>query len=92
MQNVNDTPTSYSLTDFYLASFLICKGLELIRADRIGPRRMCFVLKDSPLRDKLIQNFYSHKASIDPLEFKDAIMNLKALIHGLQAAEPYSHA
>ena len=81
----SDTPSeSYSLSDFYLAAFLISQGLPLVRADHAGPGRVLFVLRDSPRRSQLIQDFYSHRASVDPLEFKNAIVDLKSLIHGLR--------
>lgn len=86
MQMKNEEPSSeaYTLSDFYLTAFLICAGLDLIRAYRISNNRVAFVLQDSPQRAELIQEFYSRRARVDPLGFKDAITNLKALIHGLR--------
>lgn len=84
MRNAEPSPEGYTLSDFYLTAFLICSGLELIRADRVSNNRVAFILQDSPRRAELIQDFYARRASVDPLKFKDAITNLKALIHGLR--------
>ena len=72
--------STYSLSDFYLTAYLICSGLELVKTNRAESNRVTFILKDSPIRDQLIQEFYSHKARIDPLAYKDSIANLKALV------------
>ena len=88
MKNANLSTGVYSLSDFYLAAFLLQSGLELIRTERVGPGRVIFVLKDSPERPGLIQDFYSHKAKVDPMQYKDTVVNLKSLIHGLQSNGP----
>ena len=82
MKNAQPLPT-YPICDFYVAAFLICSGLNLIRAERVAPNRVIFVLQDSPRRAELIQDFYARRARVDPLEYKGIISNLKALIHGL---------
>jgi hypothetical protein len=73
------------LRDFYLCAFLICSGLELIRTDPAGNDRMIFVLRESPERSRLTEAYYGHRASADPLAFKDVIVNLKSIIHGRKA-------
>jgi hypothetical protein len=87
MKNTNHLDTPYSLADFYLAAFLISSGMDLLRTDRTGTNRVNFVLRDSPLRNQLIQDFYARKAKVDPLQYKDAIVNLKSLIHGLRGGQ-----
>lgn len=82
MRNAQALP-DYTLSDFYVASFLICSGLNLVRAERVAANRVAFVLQDSPRRAELIQDFYARRARVDPLEYKGVITNLKALIHGL---------
>lgn len=69
------------LTDFYLASYLICRGLELLRTEPAGNNRVTFVLRESPERARLTQDYYGRRAQVDPLAFKDAIVNLKSVIH-----------
>ena len=86
MKSVEPTENSFSLADFYLAAFLISSGLELIRTERLSPNRVTFVLRDSPRREQFVRDFYSSRAQVNPLKYKDAIVNLKALIHGMQYA------
>ena len=86
MKSVEPTENLFSLADFYLAAFLISSGLELIRTERLSPNRVTFVLRDSPRREQFVRDFYSSRAQVNPLKYKDAIVNLKALIHGMQYA------
>lgn len=87
MKRNSKSSTTYSLSDFYLTAYLIAEGLPLMRVDPAGGKRVFFVLEDSPKRDHLIQDFYSHRASVDPLAFKNAIVDLKSLLYGLRNAE-----
>jgi len=84
MKNIT-TSNTYSSADFYLTAYLLCSGLELLKAERVGYNRVVFLLKDSPQREQFIQDFYGHRAKVDPLSYKDSISNLKGLIHGIQA-------
>ncbi len=86
MKSIESTNQSFPLADFYLAAFLISSGLELLKTERFSPSRVTFVLRDSPQREQLIHDFYANKAQVNPLKYKDAIVNLKALIHGIQYA------
>ncbi len=83
-----ESPSSdpFTLSDFYLAAYLLCKGKKLLRTEPRGQNRILFVLDDSPDRQMLIEDFYSHRAMVDPLAFKDAVVNLKSFIHGLKGA------
>ena len=91
MRNAESLP-DYTLSDFYVAAFLICSGLSLVRAERVASNRVAFVLQDSPQRSELIQDFYARRARVDPLEYKGVITNLKALIHGLPPESAGVHA
>lgn len=91
MRNAQPLP-DYTLSDFYVAAFLICSGLNLVRAERVAANRVAFVLRDSPQRSELIQDFYARRARVDPLEYKGVITNLKALIHGLPPESAGVHA
>ena len=84
MKTIPQPTESYPLADFYLAAFLISSGFELLKTERVSPNRVTFVLRDSPRREQLVNDFYANKAQVNPLKYKDAIVNLKALIHGLQ--------
>ena len=35
-------------------------------------------------REQLVHDFYANKAQVNPLKYKDVIVNLKALIHGMR--------
>ncbi|OIO04651.1 MAG: hypothetical protein AUJ52_14805 [Elusimicrobia bacterium CG1_02_63_36] len=88
MKTDDEAPASYALSDFYLAAYLIAEGLPLLRLDPAGGSRVLFVLEDSPRREALIQDFYGHRAGVDPLAYKNAIVDLKSLIHGLRRERP----
>jgi len=64
MKKTEPTIDTYSSTDFYSAAYLICSGLELLKTERVGYNRVVFVLRDSPKRAQLIQDFYARKAII----------------------------
>ena len=83
MKKIEPSTDTYSSTDFYSAAYLICSGLALLKTERVGYNRVVFVLQDSPKRAQLIQDFYGHKAKIDPLLYKDTLTNLKAIIHSV---------
>jgi len=88
---INDAPSAdFSATDLYLVAYLITTGLELLTTKSNTSRRLEFVLKDSPTRAQLVQDYYSDKARVNPLKFKNAIVNLKSLIHGLRAQKDSS--
>ncbi len=82
MENPSTDP--FSLSDFYLAAFLLSKGLKLLGTDPNGKNRIHFLLDDSPDRPQLIEDYYAHRAVVDPLSFKDAVVNLKSFLHGLK--------
>ena len=82
MEKPSSTP--FSLSDFYLAAYLLCKGLKLLGTDPNGKNRIHFLLDDSPDRPQLIEDYYAHRAVVDPLSFKDAVVNLKSFLHGLK--------
>ncbi|MHB2025091.1 MAG: DUF5659 domain-containing protein [Elusimicrobiota bacterium] len=84
MKNDDHAAALFPVSDFYAAAFLICAGLELVRTERVNVRRVVFLLRDKPQRMQMIQDFYAHKSKVDPLAYKDSIVNLKALIHGLR--------
>ena len=86
MKNKTLADNTFLLSDFYLTAYLICRGMELLRAEPEGPGRVTFVLKDSPGRPQLIQEFYGHRAKIDPIAYKSVIIDLKSMIHHLKGS------
>jgi len=77
-KNVNKT---YETADFYLTAFLLSKGLQLISTRQVGPKKILFVLKDTPQRKDLTSDFYSGKATVNPLVYQNQLKNLKSLIY-----------
>lgn len=71
----------YISTDFYLTAFLLVSGLELLEIRKITSYKSLFILKDTPQREKLIQDFFAGRASVNALAYKDKIQNLKSMLH-----------
>jgi hypothetical protein len=71
----------YSSCEFYLTAYLICAGLKLIRTERQSDKKVNFILNDSPKRPILVEQYFSNRAKVNPLEFKTKIGDLKALIY-----------
>jgi len=53
MRNSNNITT----TNFYLATFLLAKGSELIGIERSNPRRSQFIFANNPHHEKLIEAY-----------------------------------
>jgi len=64
--------------DIWLAAFACHKGYELFDLRKLGERKL-FVFVDSDGFQELKRDYYWHQASVDPLKFKKAIRELKAL-------------
>lgn len=47
----------FSTNNFYLASFLFAKNLELVSINRTDPKKCAFVFVDIPLREFLVGVF-----------------------------------
>jgi len=71
----------YTSADFYLTAYLLASGLELLRTEKITPYKTLFILGDVPQREKLIEDYFANRGSINPLAFKDKIQNLKSMLH-----------
>ena len=68
--------------NFYLASFLFAKGMELAGIDRADPKKCIFVFSDTPLRELLVGVFNFGKendpeAMIDSRKIILAVRTLK---------------
>jgi len=71
---------AYSSKDFYLSSYLIANGCNLI--DNIVEDRVTtFVFENNVEVKKLIGNYYSLKSRVEPLAYGQAIRTLKSVIH-----------
>jgi len=71
----------YESSDFYLVAYLLAKGFELLGTEKIDIHRTLFILRDIPQREKFIKDYYTNKASIDPLVFKEKLQILKSIIY-----------
>lgn len=68
-----------STSDFYLASFLLAKQVNLVSHER-SENRSCFVFA-GPDINKLIDGFYDGEASVSPLTYAKAIRSLKNIMY-----------
>ena len=71
---------TYMSKDFYLSSFLIANGCDLL--DNIVEDRVTtFVFENNDEVKKLIGNYYSLKSKVEPMAYGQAIRTLKSVIH-----------
>jgi len=71
---------TYTSKDFYLSSFLIANGCNLL--DNIVEDRVTtFVFENNVEVKKLIGNYYSLKSKVEPMSYGQAIRTLKSVIH-----------
>jgi len=82
--NKNADGRYFQLSNFYLACFLLSKGLELVNIQKglSDPKRSEFVFRDIPQREQLVHSFNfapedSRDVSIDAREFIAAIKTMK---------------
>ena len=71
----------FKTNNFYLASFLFAKNLELVNIDRTDPQKCIFVFADAPERELLLRAFNFGKQN-DPEVMADArtlILAIKTL-------------
>lgn len=68
-----------STSDFYLASFLLAKHVNLVGHER-SENRSCFEF-EGPDLDQLIDGFYHGEADVSPLSYAKAIRSLKNIMY-----------
>lgn len=66
-------------SDFYLASFLLARHLNLVRHER-SENRSCFEF-EGPDIDHVVDEFYHGEASVAPLLYAKAIRSLKNIMY-----------
>lgn len=74
----------FKTRDFYLACFLIAKGLELIEVKEDLDRYIYFSFSKTEETDDLIIRFYSNKESVNVNQFINSIRDIRALIHNFR--------
>ena len=72
---------AYRNKDFYLSAYLISKGFPLTGNLRENPTTTLFEFEDTLALRKYVEEFYSMKSSIEPIQFAAAIRSLKSVIH-----------
>jgi len=71
--------TDYFTRDYYLAAYLIAKGCSLVEHQRKNGTTE-FRFESSDLTKTLVNDYYSFKALINPINFGNAMRSLKTII------------
>lgn len=71
---------TYSSKDFYLSSFLMANGCDLLD-NVVEDGVTTFVFQKSDEIKKLIGNYYSLKSRVEPMAYSQAIRSLKSILH-----------
>ncbi len=85
--NENEYKTMRTMTtetttqDIWLAAVACQSGYKLFDLRKLGDRKL-FVFEDSEGFQNLKRDYYWHQAKVDPLKYKRAIRELKALTIG----------
>jgi len=77
----NENGSRYSTKDFYIAAFLLTKGLKLFSIDRTNPREAFFIFQDTESKEALVEGFFYGRATVEPKAFVSAIKELKQLLY-----------
>ena len=70
----------YKSSDFYLSAYLLTEGCPLTGHSRLNQTTM-FEFEDTEFLQKLVAQYYSMAAHIEPMAFGATIRNLKSVIH-----------
>lgn len=77
----NENKNEFSLSDFYAAVFLRASGFDLIGINKSDPRRFNFIFTDKASRIKLLNDFFTGRAVVEPRQFVASIKELKSLMY-----------
>ncbi|MGB2580622.1 MAG: DUF5659 domain-containing protein [Minisyncoccia bacterium] len=67
----------FETTDISLASAIVTFGGKIDAIDKADPYRSVFVFKRSKELDALIQGFWAHSLSVDPLAYFNCLKEVK---------------
>jgi Domain of unknown function (DUF5659) len=71
---------TYSTEDLYLAAFLVAQNVPVIQWNRdIGLTN--FVFEESTELSQLVGAYYADQVKTSPLQYGNALKNLKSMIH-----------
>ena len=84
--SIKDTTPKFSTSNFYLASFLMVKGMTLTGLDKTNPKRCEFIFEDVPARLQLSDAFAFANENdqvllVDARRMIAAIKNLKEKLY-----------
>jgi hypothetical protein len=71
----------FETRDFYIAVFLLCKGLKISSVNRSNPRTVFFAFIDIESRESLVEDFLFGRALVEPKSFISAIKEIKQLLY-----------
>ena len=71
---------TYSNKDFYLSSYLISNGCDLVDT-KVDSGITTFVFEKDEKVERLIARYYSLKSRVEPMAYGQAIRTLKSVIH-----------
>lgn len=74
MQNIHQT------RDFYLAAYLVAKGIKLQSHNKINSNTLFNFDNDSQTQ-AAVESYYSMSATIEPITYGNAIKALKSIVH-----------
>ena len=77
----NEQNKQFTLSDFYLASFLRAKDFRLLNIRKLDPHRVLFVFEDKENRRSMVEDFLFGRTTVEPKSFITAIKELKQLLH-----------
>lgn len=72
--------TSYSNEDFYLSAYLLTTGHRLIEHTR-KQGKTTFVFESTNDIQNAVTEYYSMKATVEPMKYGNSIRALKSIIH-----------
>ena len=75
------TDGTYKTSDFYIAAWLLSKGLQLAGLDRRNLRRINFIFEDRPDRPELVNQFLCGSATGNVVDFVFYMRRAKRLLY-----------
>ena len=81
----------FKTTDFYLTAFLVAKSTRIKSTKLIGQKTEFEFAKSSELENE-VEQYYTMRASIDPLTYGSTIRSIKSMIHALKEAHTTSNS
>ena len=74
----------YKTSDFYIAAWLLSKGLELKDIDRRNSRRCDFIFEDRADRPELVRQFMCGSATGNVADFIYYLKRVKRLLYSVE--------